>query len=127
MNYKKIIIESNVIYSVNGNLTMQNIEEVDNLCINIRNTLKNERVSFIWDLSKTDIIDSTGLSIIAITIAYSLRNGKILKICNANSNNEKLIKICKMNKNVKFYKSLDEALEIMIASYPSLELVMELD
>ena len=131
MKFQKKMIADNIVYQIDGDLTITNFFVVDRLCVDIRNSSKLGGYNFIWDLSNASLVDSTGLSVIAISIASAMRDGKKVKLCGINPDNSRLLKISKMGTNIEQYNNLNEALEEISPDIPAslmeLELIIEVD
>ncbi len=126
MKFQKKLIADNILYIVEGDLSVTNFFVVDKLCVDIRNSSKIGGYNFIWDLSKTNLVDSTGLSVIAITIASAMRDGKKVKLCGVNPDNARLLRISKMGSNIEQYNHLDEALDTVANGLPTQTMELEL-
>ncbi len=125
MTFKKKKFDNNIIYQINGDLTINNFSDIDELNRDIKKTINKDKYNIIWDLENAPIIDSTGLSIIAITVAYSIKNNTLVKICGVNPENSRLFKISRMGGNVKLFACLDEALEILVDINTSRGIIQE--
>jgi anti-anti-sigma factor len=103
-------------YEVKGDLSLGDFIKVDAMCNEIKEASKEGICNFIWNLGSAGIIDSTGLSVIALTIANSVRNGGKVFIFGESSQNSKVLKLTRMSNNINFCSGLNFALEKISAS-----------
>ncbi len=127
MTFKKDTLAENIVYHIHGDMTINNFAKIDEINKDLKKVMSNDKYNFIWNLSDARIIDSTGLSLIAVSVAYSIKMGTSVKICNANPDNMRLFKISRMGGNVKHYSSLEEALEMLVDEGSMMKLIQELN
>lgn len=107
MTFKKKITDKNMIYGIQGQMSISNFEIIDNLIKDIKQNIDLKNKNFIWDFSDMPFIDSTGLSVIALTVANGIKNNKNVLIYNANEDIVNTIKSARMDKNVTYIDSLN--------------------
>ena len=110
MRIGKKISEDTLYYVITGDIALTCFEKVDLMCKEIKEVSKEGVCNFIWNLEGAGIIDSTGLSVIALTIANAVRKGGKVFIFGESSRNSKLIKVTRMSGNINFCSTLNEAL-----------------
>jgi anti-anti-sigma factor len=110
MGYLKERRDGYIIYKIEGELCISEIELIEKLSSDIREEGKKGKINFIWDLSSLKFLDSSGLSVIALTAAYCLRSSSFLRICGAKKETERLLGLGNLSLHFKLYDTVNEAI-----------------
>ncbi len=108
MTFKKNFYEDNVIYSVHGQMSVSNFQVIDSLIKDIKNLIDFDKYTFVWNFKELGFMDSTGLSVIAMTIAHAMKNGKYVYIIHAAEEIARILKSSRMDKNIRYIRNLEE-------------------
>jgi len=108
LEYKKVQIGNYIIFSINGEFTISNISEIRELYSEL---VSKGKYSFIFDLTSTTFIDSSGMGTIFIGTDRTGKNN--IKICidENNENIKELFKIMRVEKVLDFYRNVYDAIE----------------
>lgn len=123
MTYTRKDLSEHLVYHINGDMAITDFASIDELHKELKQFTRKDKYNFIWDLTNAQVVDSTGLSLIAVTVGYAIKHNKSVKICGANPDNTRLFKLVKMGGNIKHFSTVDEALEMLVDEGSALELV----
>ena len=110
MDYLKKTVGDCIVYKVFGELNIGKIELIEALATDIREEGKKSGCKFIWDFSALETLDSSGLSVIALSAAYSFRNDSHVKVCAVKKDAARLLGAGALSLHFKVYETLEEAI-----------------
>jgi anti-anti-sigma factor len=116
MDFKTEITDNFIIYEISAQMSVMNLDLIEKLIADIKKHSNYITKSFVWDFSNVPFIDSTGLSVIALTVAHSIKNGSYVNICGADEDMKYLFKKSRMDRNVKYYDYVEEIIDVSEAS-----------
>ncbi len=106
MRFEKELTTDSLVYKIYGQMSVSNFEEIDKLIKDIKQHADFLNKGFIWDFTDMPFIDSTGLSVIALTVAHSIKNGRFVGVYGANEEIMRVLKTARMESSVKYIKVL---------------------
>lgn len=99
------------IIEIEGSIDTATTAELDKTVSNVIEKIDKPGISIIFDFSKVNYINSTGLTKIMNYYMNIMRRGGVLKIANVAKNIYEIFNIVGATKIIKFYSTLNEALE----------------
>ncbi len=110
MNYDKKVINSWNVVTVQGDMAFPQIETVDKLSDEIKQLVKQGEYKFIFDFKDVPYIDSTGLSIVILTLSNAMRHDEPVKVCGLNQMTKNTFEVM-VDFGVKYYNNISIALD----------------
>ncbi len=110
MNYEKQKINGWNIFTVQGDMSFPQIETIDKLSAEIKDLVRSGEFKFIFNFKEVPYIDSTGLSIVILTLSNAMRHDQPVKICGLNQMTRNTFEVM-VDFGVEYYDSVKDAIE----------------
>jgi len=110
MIFKKQEINGWLVLTVEGEMSFNFIDNLDELSSEVKKYLKTGCYRFIFDFTKVPFIDSSGISVVIIAMSSAMKNKTPVKICGLNEETKKSFELIKINFGVEYYDTLQAAL-----------------
>ena len=110
--YNKKELEDYIIFKIKSDFIMGEISSLLDDYSSLIQSGKDD-YNFIFDLTETDIVDSSGLGTILMGASYVMNKGKKIKVC-FDVNNEPvkdLFNSVNLGSVIEYYESLEDALK----------------
>jgi anti-anti-sigma factor len=98
-----------------GEMTFFFLEEVNN---HLKEQIKGNRSSYVYDMSSVTWIDSIGLGLIAMTVRFAMLNQRKVCIVNPRENVVQLLRLSSLLDLVEVCTNVEEAVNFFKTKYP---------
>ena len=109
MIYQKEIVKEWNIFNINGEMSLNSPEELDNLYDEVRKLVSQGKYKFIFNLNKVPFLDSSGLSVIVLTLSNAHNNNENIRICGLNKDTKRAFELLKVDKLIKYFEDIEQA------------------
>jgi anti-anti-sigma factor len=111
MNFNKSILGGWNVFTIEGEMSFPQIEHIDRLSSDIKALVGQGEYKFLFDLSLVPYIDSSGLSVVILTISNALKKNTPVKICGLNEMTRMSFEVM-VDFGVEYHDTIEEALAI---------------
>lgn len=112
--YEKNLINGWNIFNINGEMSLNSPEELDNLYDDVRKLVQQGEYKFLFNLSEVPFLDSSGLSVIVLTLSNAHKNNENIKVCGLNHDTKRAFDILKVDKLIRYFENIDEAIAELV-------------
>lgn len=109
MNYQLSTLEGWNILTIEGEMSFPQIEHIDRLSADIKNLVAQGEYQFLFNFKNVPYIDSSGLSVVILTISNALKKNTPVKICGLNEMTRMAFEVM-VDFGVEYYDTVEEAI-----------------